>query len=233
MRLFVLNMCSRSAIGICRRDFQNHRRFVGLHYCECRLDIPLVRTRVVQHPVQNPLASIETFTPANYRFRGETPQELEKDLLDCFQTNVVGNVHLFNLFIPLILRGRVKKVIAISTGFADSELTAKYDLEMGGPYSASKAALNLVVAKFSAEYREKGVLFLSVAPGVVDTGGIANSKPPPISLLSVRHVANVNSDPGTGAKDAGHGSKVHGLCSPLHRAHQRGRICQLRVIRDI
>ncbi len=71
---------------------------------------------------------------------------------------------------PLVLKGRVKKVIAISTGFADNDLTTKYDVAIAGPYSVSKAALNTVVAKFAAQYREDGVLFMAICPGVVDTG---------------------------------------------------------------
>lgn len=38
------------------------------------------------------------------------------------------------------------------------------------PYAVSKAALNMVVAKFDAKYREKGVMFLAISPGLVDTG---------------------------------------------------------------
>jgi NAD(P)-dependent dehydrogenase (short-subunit alcohol dehydrogenase family) len=91
-------------------------------------------------------------------------------MLDLFKINVVGPVHLFNLTIPLVLKGRAKKVIAISTGMADIDITAKYDLDLSGPYSISKVALNMAIAKFSAEYSKDGVLFLSVSPGLVDTG---------------------------------------------------------------
>ncbi|EXJ90068.1 hypothetical protein A1O3_03136 [Capronia epimyces CBS 606.96] len=98
------------------------------------------------------------------------PVALEKDLLDAYKTNIIGNVHLFNLFLPLILKGEKKKVIAISSGMADIELITKYDLEIGGPYAVSKAGANAVVAKYSAEYAKDGVLFISICPGVVDTG---------------------------------------------------------------
>lgn len=39
----------------------------------------------------------------------------------------------------------------------------------GAPYAASKAALNLLIAKFSASYADEGILFLSLCPGLVDT----------------------------------------------------------------
>lgn len=92
------------------------------------------------------------------------------------KTNIIGNVHLFNLFVPLILKGEKKKVIAISSGMADDVLTAKYEIEGGGPYSISKAGTNTIVAKFSAEYSKDGVLFMSICPGMVDTGALANCR---------------------------------------------------------
>jgi NAD(P)-dependent dehydrogenase (short-subunit alcohol dehydrogenase family) len=97
-------------------------------------------------------------------------------LLDVFKANVIGNIHLFNLTIPLVLRGEAKKVIAISSGMADAELAAKFDLTDGALYSISKAALNMAVAKFSAQYATEGVLCMTVSPGMVDTGLYNNRK---------------------------------------------------------
>lgn len=73
---------------------------------------------------------------------------------------------------PLILKGRAKKVIAISTGISDTEMTLKADIYQAVAYSMSKAALNMAVAKFSAVYREKGVLVMAICPGAVDTGSL-------------------------------------------------------------
>ncbi|OIW26876.1 NAD(P)-binding protein [Coniochaeta ligniaria NRRL 30616] len=108
---------------------------------------------------------------------GEQPEELTKTLSDLFEVNVIANVHLFNLFLPLILKGNAKKVIAISTGLADPDFTSKYDLTTGSLYSASKAALNMIVAKFSAQYKADGVLFLAISPGLVDVGHYDNATP--------------------------------------------------------
>lgn len=107
--------------------------------------------------------------PVTDRYRGDKPEELTNDLLDCFKTNVIGNIHLFNLYLPLVLKGRAKKVIAISSGMADDSLITKYNVDLAGPYSISKAALNTAVAKFAAQYEKEGVLFLSLSPGVVAT----------------------------------------------------------------
>jgi NAD(P)-dependent dehydrogenase (short-subunit alcohol dehydrogenase family) len=78
--------------------------------------------------------------------------------------------------VPLILKGTAKKVVAITSGMGDIELVRKHNVYEEGPYAISKAALNMVVAKFSAEYAKDGVLFLSVCPGLVDTGVNAEGK---------------------------------------------------------
>ncbi|OAG16231.1 NAD(P)-binding protein [Alternaria alternata] len=100
---------------------------------------------------------------------GKDPAKMEASLNQLFSVNVVGNIHLFNLFMPLVLKGNVKKVVTISSGMGDTELVRKYNISEDGPYAISKAAVNMAVAKFSAEYAKDGVLFLSISPGVVGT----------------------------------------------------------------
>jgi NAD(P)-dependent dehydrogenase (short-subunit alcohol dehydrogenase family) len=87
-----------------------------------------------------------------------------------FKVNVVSNIHLFNLFTPLILKGEAKKVIAISSGQAALDAIPKLGIEVASLYAISKAGLNTAVAKFSAQYAKDGVLFMSICPGMVDTG---------------------------------------------------------------
>ena len=95
-----------------------------------------------------------------------------------FKTNVVGNIHLFNLFLPLVMKGKVKKVITISSGHADLDLINDLEIEISALYSASKAAMNVIVAKFNAQYKKDGVLFVSISPGVVEVGHYANGTCP-------------------------------------------------------
>ncbi|KAI1195759.1 hypothetical protein F5X97DRAFT_345374 [Nemania serpens] len=78
-------------------------------------------------------------------------------------------MHLYNLFLPLILKGKAEKVIALSTGHADIDFSNQLDIQVGTSYVTSKAALNVAVAKFSAQYNKQGILFLSISPGAVDT----------------------------------------------------------------
>lgn len=108
--------------------------------------------------------------------RAEKVDELEKVLTDLNQTNIIGNIHLYNLFLPLVLKGNVKKVITLSSGHADLELINDYDVETAALYAAFKAALNVIVAKYSVQYKKDGVLFVSVSPGVVDVGSFGMSQ---------------------------------------------------------
>lgn len=110
--------------------------------------------------------------------RGNKPRELEEDMLKCFKVNVIANIHLFNLFMPLILRGRIKKVVAISSGSADLDPIRQFDMTFSSGYTISKAAMNVAVAKFSAQHRKEGVLFMSICPGMVEAGHYADGTSP-------------------------------------------------------
>ncbi|KAH9895818.1 NAD(P)-binding protein [Cubamyces lactineus] len=94
---------------------------------------------------------------------------LEEDLVDSFRTNVVGVVHTVNAFLPLLRKGTAKKVITLSTGLAALDVTLGTGFAVHVPYSVSKAALNQAVAKYAAELRDEGFVFLAISPGVVDT----------------------------------------------------------------
>ncbi|KAF2272615.1 NAD(P)-binding protein [Westerdykella ornata] len=110
---------------------------------------------------------------------GSDPDQLTAQFNAYMTTNVLGNIHLYNLFMPLILAGDAKKVTAISTGMADLDLVNEFATYMGPLYAMSKAAMNMVTAKFSAQYKKEGVLFVSISPGFVDTGNndVSNLSP--------------------------------------------------------
>ncbi|GKT45143.1 putative oxidoreductase [Colletotrichum spaethianum] len=120
------------------------------------------------HIMNVELGSLDSIKVTNTR--AESPEELEDDLFKSFKVNVVGVIHLFNLFLPLVLKGDVKKVISISSGMADIDMINQYHVDVGAPYSISKGAVNVAVSKFNAQYAKDGVLFLSICPGIVDTG---------------------------------------------------------------
>ncbi|KAK3656521.1 hypothetical protein LTR56_002868 [Elasticomyces elasticus] len=99
-----------------------------------------------------------------------TPDDVEADLMSFFKVNVVGVVHTINCFLPLIRKGEQKKIITLSTGMADLDLVNQFSIPIAAPYSISKAAVNMMVAKYNAALGEsEGILFLSISPGFVDT----------------------------------------------------------------
>jgi NAD(P)-dependent dehydrogenase (short-subunit alcohol dehydrogenase family) len=95
-------------------------------------------------------------------------QVLHDDMHASLDTNVLGVVYSINSFLPLVLKGSVKKIVAISTGMADAELSLD-GVKVQVAYSSMKAALNMIVAKFAVELRPKGVMTLALCPGVVQT----------------------------------------------------------------
>ncbi|KAK3995686.1 hypothetical protein QBC44DRAFT_320120 [Cladorrhinum sp. PSN332] len=132
-----------------------------------KLDILIANAAVV--------SSFDAYDPVGKL--GDDPEGLTKCLRELFEVNVIGNAHLFNIFLPLILAGTQKKVITISTGLADPIFTNELDIETGALYASSKAAMNMLVAKFSAQYKKEGVLFLSISPGLVEAGHYNNPTP--------------------------------------------------------
>ena len=108
-------------------------------------------------------------------YRKDKPDQVNAAFAQLSQTNIVGNIHLFNNFLPLVQKSTLKKVTAISTGIADLDLTNDCKVDIALLYAAPKVALNVIVAKFSAQYKKDGVLFLSISPGLVEVGRYADA----------------------------------------------------------
>ena len=116
-------------------------------------------------------AYISQVTDQNFLDEFDTDYDtLVKDLQLHWDTNVVGVISAINAFLPLLQKSSTKKVIAVSSGMAANDLISQYGVWEGAPYAISKAALNTTIAKYDAMYRKDGILFMSVSPGVVDTG---------------------------------------------------------------
>jgi NAD(P)-dependent dehydrogenase (short-subunit alcohol dehydrogenase family) len=104
----------------------------------------------------------------------DKPDVLDQEFGKQVKTNVLGYIKSFNAWLPLLKKGNAKKVLALTSGLADDALTVKFGVWEGPMYSATKAALNTIVAKYAARFQKDGILFLAISPGVVDTGD--NSK---------------------------------------------------------
>ena len=97
--------------------------------------------------------------------------KLKSDLRNHFETNAIGVINALNAFLPLVLKSSIKKILVLSTGMADVDLVTNYEIWEGASYAISKAATNMIVAKYHARYKKDGLLVLSISPGVVNTGG--------------------------------------------------------------
>lgn len=90
-------------------------------------------------------------------------EELTKSMI----TNVAGVLFAINALIPLVKKSEVKKVAVISTGLAAADFFEVASVAGAIPYSISKAAVNLLVQKYAIEYKNEGIIFLALSPGLV------------------------------------------------------------------
>ncbi|KAI9170583.1 peptidase [Paramyrothecium foliicola] len=91
------------------------------------------------------------------------PIVFEEELTRALHGNITCQIRLINLYIPLLLK--------------DMEPVRDYDLAPFSIYAISKAGMNMAIAKFSAQYKQGGILFLSLSPGIADTGYHQNLTP--------------------------------------------------------
>ncbi|TID20029.1 NAD(P)-binding protein [Venturia nashicola] len=91
------------------------------------------------------------------------------DFSKSIQTNLVGVFNTVTVFLPLLRLSPIKKVISLTTGMADLDFTLNFSIPTAPAYSISKAALNMLVVKYHNAYKEEGILFMGISPGLVAT----------------------------------------------------------------
>lgn len=120
----------------------------------------------------------------------EKPELFLEELRKSDEANVAGPLFAINAFLPLLRKGTEKRVTYISSSVADVPETIAARVTNSVPYSASKAAGNIVITKFAAELKDEGFTFLSIAPGAVATETLMNAaascKLPPFLAVSNR-----------------------------------------------
>ncbi|KAK6359502.1 hypothetical protein TWF696_000657 [Orbilia brochopaga] len=103
----------------------------------------------------------------------ETVALLEADMNESTKVAVVGIALTINAFLPLIRAGKGKRIVALSSPSGDVDCVLTMAKHGGGahgvPYSAAKAAQNLLLASFAVELRAEGILVVSMSPGFVAT----------------------------------------------------------------
>ncbi|KAF2263172.1 NAD(P)-binding protein [Lojkania enalia] len=103
-----------------------------------------------------------------YDFLGKEEYFMEQ-LDRSMHTNVAGVLFAINAFLPLVKKSIVKKVIVISSAMGDIDTILEAGVDVSVPYSMSKAAVNILVAKYAVSFKNEGISFLSLCPGMVLT----------------------------------------------------------------
>lgn len=103
---------------------------------------------------QQPLASFEEMDIDNF--------------LDEVRFNTVYTIHLLRAFLPLIRKGNDKSITVLSSKLGSIETGAMLP-GLADAYSVSKASLNMLARKWSAELKPEGITIFVLHPGWVGT----------------------------------------------------------------
>ncbi|KAH9204931.1 hypothetical protein DL95DRAFT_417848 [Leptodontidium sp. 2 PMI_412] len=82
------------------------------------------------------------------------------------EVEIVGNTRLIRAFLPLIQKGKGKKLIFVTSGLGSIELAASSP-NLNATYSVSRAALNMLVRKWGGALRFQGITTALIHPGWV------------------------------------------------------------------
>ncbi|XRM40500.1 hypothetical protein ABZX51_003818 [Aspergillus tubingensis] len=91
------------------------------------------------------------------------------DLNYVFNTNVTGVHHVTRSFLPLLMKGSLRKVINYSSGLGSIGHASARATQDSPSYKVSKAALNMLTVQYALSYANKGFTFIVLSPGWVKT----------------------------------------------------------------
>jgi NAD(P)-dependent dehydrogenase (short-subunit alcohol dehydrogenase family) len=85
-------------------------------------------------------------------------EEANKAFHQAVETNVLGTINVTNAFLKLIENGNGMKIIHLSTSLVLQKVIHEGGLTYRIPYTISKAGVNILVAKYAVELKEKGIV---------------------------------------------------------------------------
>ncbi|KAL3427739.1 short chain oxidoreductase [Phlyctema vagabunda] len=88
------------------------------------------------------------------------------DLTETFNVNVLSAHNVTSVFLPLMEKSSLKKIMNISTTLGSLALAPRYQFFSVPAYKITKAALNMLTVQYALEYAERGYIFISLSPGV-------------------------------------------------------------------
>jgi NAD(P)-dependent dehydrogenase (short-subunit alcohol dehydrogenase family) len=78
-------------------------------------------------------------------------------------------MHAINAFLPLLRAGEDKKIVCVSSSAGDLGSILRAESVMMTAYACSKAALNMMTAKFANTLKPEGFVCVAISPGIVNT----------------------------------------------------------------
>ncbi|KAK4570134.1 hypothetical protein LTR86_002214 [Recurvomyces mirabilis] len=129
-------------------------------------------------------AGIQTASP------GGTKTVPPEDMLNVLNVNVVGVQRVTAAFLPLLEKGKEKKVINVSSTLGSIAWVDKFAKGPVQAYKISKAALNMLNAQYALDYADTGFTFLAVSPGWLktDLGGQYADLDPHIGVAELKRI---------------------------------------------
>jgi NAD(P)-dependent dehydrogenase (short-subunit alcohol dehydrogenase family) len=96
---------------------------------------------------------------------------LEEDIHSSF------NIRTIEAFLPLIQAATGERKVITIPAACPTSTSPTQPIDLAPAYAISKAGVNVADAKYSALYKNEGILFMSVCPGNVATERQTRGKP--------------------------------------------------------
>ena len=106
-----------------------------------------------------------------------------EEVIQVFNTNVVGNIRLLQHFTPMVLKSKLKMIVMMSSTQGSIDNAAEYGEKTS--YRISKAALNMMSVLYAIDplVKDNGAKVLIIHPGHVRTDmGSAGGQQPKVEL---------------------------------------------------
>ncbi|KAE8151182.1 hypothetical protein BDV25DRAFT_153038 [Aspergillus avenaceus] len=94
---------------------------------------------------------------------------LMNDLEYQLKVNVVGAHNVTRALLPLLQKGKSKKIANISSAYGSMTAAESSAFAPCPAYKISKASLNALTVQYALSYKEEGFVFMAVSPGWLKT----------------------------------------------------------------
>ncbi|KAK6439094.1 hypothetical protein LTR95_004708 [Oleoguttula sp. CCFEE 5521] len=97
-----------------------------------------------------------------------------EQMKELFELNVVGVQTVTAAFLPLLEKGKEKKIVNLSTSLASISMAAHTHFAPTYAYKISKAAVNMLTVQYSLDLKDQGFTVFALTPGWLKTklGGV-------------------------------------------------------------